>query len=118
MTKLYKQADTSNHKILNISDWAKATLSPDEYAEFKEAERRNNNLMLEYQNAGLIQMNSIKETCWSNILNEEVILTTGLEIMLSPGVTILDIPIDPEWGMWEARYAADPDVNYNPMYQE
>lgn len=118
MTKLTKLSDRSNLTFTSINDWAKNTLTTSEYADFKEAEQRNSTLMLEYQQAGLITMNKIQEKCFSKILNEEITLIVGIEVILSPGVTVLDIPIDPEWGMWEARYAADPDVDYNPMYQD
>ena len=118
MTKLIKHHDIDQDKIVTINDWALTTLSEEEFKEFKQAEERNTNLMLTYQKAGLISINSIEQKFFSSILNEEVSIITGLEVTLSPGVTIMDIPIDPEWGMWEARYAADSNVNYSPMYQD
>ena len=120
MTKLVKNSDILNTsmQLINIRDWAQATLKDTELDDFIEAEKRNTELMLTYQNAGLISYKWIEAKGWSELLNEEITLLFGHEITLAPGVTLLDIPIDPEWGMWEARYASDSNIDYNPVYQE
>jgi hypothetical protein len=117
-TILHKKVDLdSSNRIINIQDWAKIMLSDEEYQSFAEAQKRNSDLMKSYHDAGLIEYEPIIKEVYVPSLNESITITIGQNVKLSPGVTILDIPIDPEFGAWHARYMSDPDINYSPTIQ-
>lgn len=117
-TVLQKLFDTSNNNsLMSIERWAEKTLSNEEYQSFKEAEKRNMLLMEKYESNGLFRREAVKELVYSSTLKQNIHVTVGVNTILAPGVTVLDIPIDPEYGAWHARYSADPDVNYNPTVQ-
>jgi hypothetical protein len=100
-----------------IEDWAKNTLSTEELDQFNQAAIRNNTLMAQYEKNGLISHESEYVTVYSEILKTEIKHLVAVQIILAPGVTVLDIPVDPEWASWHARYTSDPNINYNPTVQ-
>lgn len=118
MTELQKIIDTDiDNNYVNIHDWAVRTLDQEELEQFLEAEKRNLKLTQSYLEHGLMRQESIKENIYLPKHGTEVTIQIGTRTVLSPGVTILDIPIDPEYGAWNARYAADPNINHNPTAQ-
>jgi hypothetical protein len=113
-----KNIDTDiNSAPVTIRDWAQAVLTPEEYADFLAAENRNLALVKHYIDSGLIQQEIIKETVYVPSVGTTLTINTGLKTTLAPGVTVLDIPIDPDWAVWHARYTSDPSINYNPTVQ-
>ena len=117
-TELQKYIDTDiTNSPITIHDWASATLTIDELDEFRQAEGRNILLMQSYVDAGLMTQENINETVFVSTIGQTVTITVGYKTVLSPGVTILDIPVDPEFAAWHARYTSDPNVNYNPTVQ-
>ena len=117
-TEFQKNIDTDvNNNPISIRDWASNTLSGAELEEYLEDETRNNTLMERYARAGLISQVPIQETVFVQAVGQNITLTVGQKTILAPGVTVLDIPIDPEFGAWHARYTSDPDINYNPTVQ-
>lgn len=118
MNEFIKIIDTNiKNDPINIHDWAIKTLDADELNQFLEAEKRNLDLMQSYLEHGLMKQESIKENVYLPQYGEEVTIDVGLRTVLSPGITVLDIPIDPEYGAWHARYAADSNINHNPTAQ-
>jgi|LakMenEpi03Aug12_release.lakeMendotaPanAssembly.Ray.scaffolds.fasta_scaffold449227_3 hypothetical protein len=118
MTEFQKINDTDvSHNHINIHDWAIRTLDQDELEQFLEAENRNLALMKSYVQHGLMTQETVKENVYLPEYGEEITIEVGLQTILSPGVTILDVPIDPEYGAWHARYTADPNINHNPTAQ-
>jgi len=109
-------SDVQGNQIF-IHDWAKSTLSQDEYQSFLQAQDRNIELMNRYKLLGLVTEEPIYATSYSQILQSNISIMVGHRVVLAPGVTVLDIPIDPEFGAWNARYSSDPKVNYNPTFQ-
>jgi hypothetical protein len=118
MTEFQKTIDTNtNNNPVNIRDWAISTLDADELEQFLEAEKRNLELVQSYLEHGIMSQETLKENVYLPKYGEEVTIDVGLRTVLSPGITVLDIPIDPEYGAWHARYAADPTINHNPTVQ-
>jgi hypothetical protein len=116
--ELQKLYDTNtNDSFSSINDWATKTLSSEELISFLEAQRRNEALMTKYQEDGLFSRELIVETVYSEVLKTNISVTIGVKTALAPGVTVLDIPIDPEFGSWHSRYSSDPEINYNPTIQ-
>jgi hypothetical protein len=117
-TELQKNFDTSiDNKIVTIRDWAHSVLTLDELDEYLTAESRNNALMQSYTDAGLMTQETILETVFVSAVGQNITVPVGQKTVLAPGVTVLDIPIDPEFGAWHARYTSDPNINYNPTVQ-
>lgn len=113
-----KNTDTHTNNVpVTIRDWAQAVLTPEEYADYLEAESRNLALTKHYIDTGLMQQELIKETVYVPSVGTSITVNVGLKTTLAPGVTALDIPIDPDWAVWHARYTSDPDINYNPTVQ-
>lgn len=118
LTELQKSTDTDiNNKLVTIREWAQTVLTAEELAEFYEAEKRNLALSKHYIDTGLITQETVTETVFVPGLNETITIVIGQKTKLAPGVTVLDIPIDPEFGAWHARYTSDPNINYNPTVQ-
>jgi beta-glucosidase-like glycosyl hydrolase len=116
--QLQKNIDTNiNDAPVTIRDWAQAVLTAEEYADYLEAESRNLALTKSYIDAGLMQQEIIKETVYVPAVGTTLTFDTGVKTTLAPGVTVLDIPIDPDWAVWHARYTSDPTINYNPTVQ-
>ena len=117
-TELQKNFDTNiDNKIVTIRDWAQSVLTAEELENFYIAEERNLVLNKQYIDAGLMQQESVTETVYVPSIGKSITISVGQKITLAPGVTILDIPIDPEFGAWHARYTSDPNINYNPTVQ-
>ena len=117
-TELQKNFDTNiDNKIVTIRDWAVAMLTPNELDEYLKSETRNNALMQSYADAGLMTQETITETVFISATGQNISVPVGQRTTLAPGVTILDIPIDPEFGAWHARYTSDSNINYNPTVQ-
>ena len=117
-TELQKNFDTNiDNKIVTIRDWAVATLTTDELDEYLQAESRNNTLMQSYIDTGLMTQEAVIETVFVSAVGQNITVPVGQKTVLAPGVTILDIPIDPEFGAWHTRYTSDPNINYNPTVQ-
>jgi len=115
---LQKNTDIDiNNKIVTVRDWAQSALTAEELENFYEAEKRNLALNKHYIDTGLMQQESITETVYVPAIGANITIPIGQKTTLAPGVTILDIPIDPEFGAWHARYTSDPNVNYNPTVQ-
>lgn len=117
MTTILQKLYDGTGPIDSIDQWAKQTLSDDEYANFVEAQSRNMSLMAKYESDGLFTREPVTEVVHSSILGHDIAVQVGVNTILAPGITVLDIPIDPEFGAWHARYASDPNVNYNPTIQ-
>jgi hypothetical protein len=116
--ELQKNVDTSiNNRAVTIREWAESSLTAEELADFYEAEKRNSALTKHYIDSGLYQQESITETVYVPAIGASITVPIGQKTILAPGVTILDIPIDPEFSVWHARYTSDPNVNYNPTVQ-
>ena len=116
--ELQKNIDTGiNNKIVTIREWAESSLTAEELVDFYEAEKRNLALTKHYIDSGLMQEELITETIYVPAIGTSITVPVGQKIILAPGVTILDIPIDPEFGAWHARYTSDPNINYNPTVQ-
>lgn len=116
--ELQKNVDTNiDNRIVTIREWAQSVLTAEELDNFYEAEQRNLALIKHYIDTGLMQQESIVETVYIPSVDKNITVPVGQKTVLAPGVTILDIPIDPEFGSWHARYASDPNVNYNPTVQ-
>lgn len=116
--ELQKNIDTGiNNKTVTIREWAESVLTTEELENFYEAEKRNLALTKHYINTGLMQQESITETVYVPAIGASITVPVGQKTTLAPGVTILDIPIDPEFGAWHARYTSDPNINYNPTVQ-
>ena len=117
-TEFQRNIDTDiTNNPITIRDWAMATLTPTELDEYLKAESRNNTLMQSYTDAGLMIRETITETVFVPAIGQNISIPVGERITLAPGVTVLDIPIDPEFGAWHARYSSDPNINYNPTVQ-
>ncbi len=117
-TELQKNSDTDiTNNPITIHNWAVATLASDELNEYLMAESRNNALMQSYIGAGLMTQEALTETVFVSSIGQSITIPIGQKTTLAPGVTILDIPIDPEFGAWHARYTSDPNINYNPTVQ-
>ena len=116
--ELQKNIDTGiNNKTVTIREWAESSLTAEELVDFYEAEKRNLALTKHYIDSGLMQEELITEIIYVPALGTSITVPVGQKIILAPGVTILDIPIDPEFGAWHARYTSDPNINYNPTVQ-
>lgn len=116
--ELQKNIDTGiNNKTVTIREWAESSLTAEELVDFYEAEKRNLALTKHYIDSGLMQEELITETIYVPAIGTSITVPVGQKIILAPGVTILDIPIDPEFGAWHARYTSDPNINYNPTVQ-
>lgn len=113
-----KNNDTDiNNSPITLREWAESALDAEELDQFLEAEKRNLELIKHYIDSGLMQQDTIKETVYVPAIGQNITVTVGLKTTLAPGVTVLDIPIDPEFGIWHTRYASDPNINYNPTIQ-
>ena len=116
--ELQKIVDTSiNNRIVSNREWAESTLTGHELENFYEAEQRNLALTKHYIDTGLMQQESVTETVYVSSIGASITVPVGQKTILAPGVTILDIPIDPEFGAWHARYTGAPNINYNPTVQ-
>lgn len=116
--ELQKNIDTDiNNRIVTIREWAQTVLTGEELENFYEAEKRNLALTKHYIDIGLMQQESLTETVYVPSIDKSITVSIGQKTILAPGVTILDIPIDPEFGAWHARYTSDPNINYNPTVQ-
>lgn len=117
-TELYSGVDTdAGNRTVTIRQWAETYLNASEFEEYLQAEARNNELMNHYESSGLFTRETITEEVFVPSLNKKLTVQAGVKTILAPGITVLDIPIDPEFGAWHARYAADPNINYNPTIQ-
>ena len=117
-TELHKTIDTDiTNSPITIHNWAVATLTSDELDQYIMAESRNNALMQSYIDAGLMTQEALTETVFVSAIGQSITIPIGQKTTLAPGVTVLDIPIDPEYGAWHARYSSDHTINYNPTVQ-
>lgn len=117
-TELQKNNDTDiNNKPVTIRDWAQLVLTAEELENFYEAEKRNLALTKHYIDIGLMTQETITETVFIPSLGETITISVGQKTTLAPGVTVLDIPVDPEFSAWHARYTSDPNINHNPTVQ-
>lgn len=117
-TILQKNIDLDqNNKSITIHEWAIKTLDNEELKSYLEAEARNHALNQHYQDIGLVTNESITEEVYVEHLKKHITVITGVKTTLSPGVTVLDIPVDPEFAAWHSRYTSDMNINYNPTIQ-
>ena len=117
-TELFKQIDLNlDNQIIGIREWAQVFLTDEEFKQFSEAEDRNNTLMNQYESNGLFTRELVKENVYVASLGQHVTVTVGVKTILAPGITVLDIPIDPEYGHWYARYASSPYINHSATVQ-
>ena len=102
---------TYKHHRISIDEWAN-TLTYHEYNQFKQAQNKNNKLKKQYVENGLITIlpiiKSMEKTTFSFDLRINVSRTfdikIGEEIIFSPGVTIDQVPDDPDYYLWEQRF--------------
>lgn len=116
--QLQSDTDTDvNNKPVTIRDWAESTLNAEELESFYEAEKRNLALTKHYIDTGLITQETVTETVFVPSIGENITIGVSQKTTLAPGVTVLDIPVDPEFSAWHARYTSDPNINHNPTVQ-
>jgi hypothetical protein len=88
----------------NPDEWATQNLTPEELAQFQQAEAENNALWQTYTDQGLISVHPIYESVYVPEIGQTVQVQTGEEVRLAPGVVPEDIPMAASWEYWLSMY--------------
>ena len=113
MTAFVKLNDTdTNGDPISIDDWAERTLPTEEYYAYLEAKARQDAILEQATDNGILVVEEVYESIYSNTLNENVKVCVGTKISIKEGYTVEG---DPAYLEFEARYAKDPTVNYRPV---
>lgn len=88
----------------NINSWANATLTAEELIQFQSAATANNNLWKSYQARGLYTTRDIYETVHSTILDSDIEVLVGQEIVMAAGVAFDSLTLDVTFKSWLDRY--------------
>jgi hypothetical protein len=98
------QAYIRYFKNNDINYWAETKLNPSELSQFRAAQTANSQLWMSYQEQGLYTSRDIYETIHSAILDADISVVSGQEIIMSTGVVFESLKLHPEYVNWLDRY--------------
>ena len=107
------QAYIRYYKDNDINSWANATLTSEELAQFQTATTANNNLWQSYMAQGLYTIQGVYETVHSTVLESDIEVMVGQEIIMAAGVTFDSLALHPDYIYWLDRY--DQDTGGDPL---
>lgn len=109
-----KPIDINNDgtKVISLEEWAEKFLNDEDYYKFLEAKSRQDKILEEAKYTGLLKHEPVIEYLFSKILQKEIPVTIGNRITIRDGETLI---LDQEFMEFEARYSADPQINYSPV---
>jgi len=93
----------------DINSWANATLTSEELAQFQTAIIANDNLWQSYTAQGLYTIQDVYETVHSAVLESDIEVIVGQELIMSPGVTFDSLTLDASYADWLNRYNTETD---------
>lgn len=91
----------------NINSWANATLTAEELIQFQNAFTVNNNLWKSYLEQGLYTVQNVYETVHSAVLDSDIEVIVGQEIIMSAGVTLDNLELGANFKSWLDRYSTE-----------
>jgi hypothetical protein len=92
-------------------EWAKETLSAQEFASFQTIYDANEALWSTYQSQGLVRFETVYRQAFSNYLNTSIDVPIYKQMIMTDGVTYADIPDHPDIQEWLDQYnLAVPDI--------
>lgn len=98
------QAYIRYYKDNDINSWANATLTSEELAQFQTAITANNNLWQSYMAQGLYTIQDVYETVHSTVLESDIEVMVGQEIIMAAGITFDSLLLDVSYASWLTRY--------------
>lgn len=98
------QAFIRYYKDSDMNYWAENTLDPSELAQFRAAQTSNSNLWQTYQDQGLYTVQDIQGTVHSIILDADIDIVIGQEMIMSPGVSFDNLALHPDYVYWLDQY--------------
>jgi hypothetical protein len=107
------QAFIRYYKENDMNYWAENTLDPSELAQFRAAQTANNSLWQSYWDQGLYTIQDVQETVHSIILDADIDIVTGQEIIMSSGVLFDSLSLHPDYIYWLDRY--DQETGGDPL---
>ena len=90
-----------------IEQWAKQSLTAEEFADFENASEENKNQWNQYIANGLIQVVPIYETVYDPILSSEITIEAGNKTILSSGTSINDLHMTERYRYWQDRFVTE-----------
>ena len=90
-----------------IQQWAAASLTTEEFADFEKAWDENSDQWDQYAANGLIEVVPIYETVYDSILMSEITIQVGDKTILLPGTSINDLYLTERYRHWHDRFAAE-----------
>ena len=92
------------NNVESPTDWAQRVLTPQELVQFNNAFDLNTKLWISYEDAGLIENNTIRYKVYSYTYNRDIDILIG-EQLVDSGQG--NLTVAPEYTPWLNRYLAD-----------
>jgi hypothetical protein len=90
-----------------IQQWAKTSLTAEEFEDFENAMKENEQLWDQYITDGLIQIVPIYDTVYDPILSSEITIEAGDKTILMPGTSIEDLHTAERYKYWQNRFVEE-----------
>lgn len=98
------QAYIRYYKDNDINSWANATLTSEELTQFQAALTANNNLWQSYTAQGSYTTQDVYETVHSAVLESDIEVIVGQEIIMAAVVTFDSLTLDTSYAGWLTQY--------------